>query len=82
MKRIWRTPRVVSLQALPLALGDCMGGASETGECGCHNGGDTGLRYDPPTDPRPMEYFHGCESGGIPSDCFCGETAGPPSGAG
>jgi hypothetical protein len=71
----WQRPRVASLGELPEALGDCRGGQSESGECGCHNGGDTGIATNGSGVGAAMfdPGMHGCASGGIPSGCFCGE---------
>ena len=45
MARKWEAPKILAVDGLPKALGDCLGGSTDGatgGElCGCHNGQNT-----------------------------------------
>ena len=86
MARKWETPRILAVDGLPKALGDCVGGSTDTtttqGDCGCHNGQDTlgnpGVAAAGMCNVTSSAYGHGCSSGGTPSTCFCGTAATLP----
>ena len=80
MVKKWEAPLIVAVSGLPKALGDCISGSTDgatTGGqfCGCHNGQDTIGADDVRATAITVGVYHGCSSGGIPSSCFCGETA-------
>ena len=87
MARKWEAPRILAVDALPKALGDCTGGSTDTlttqGECGCHDGQNTvgsSTAYSASicNASVPTSYGHGCEAGGTPGTCFCGTAASLP----
>jgi hypothetical protein len=87
MTKKWEAPIILAVDGLPKALGDCLGGSTDSAglggeDCGCHNGQNT-LGSDVQAagmcpSIRPVTYSHGCSSGGTPGTCFCGTAATLP----
>ena len=68
----WEAPKMLTLNSLPQALGNCMGGSSQE-PLACHNGEVT----------SGSGVGHHCQNGGcagpfFPTDCNTGTTVGTP----